>query len=81
MRLSIAAPGYVEAMPNLNAAPKDVYPLTRVRARIELPNGFEYQVAEMGNSLSWKVTGAGDKLTMEHQNTYAQLNEFNWSNT
>jgi hypothetical protein len=49
------------------------------RARIELPNGFEYKIAEMGNSVSWKVTGAGEKLTMEHQNTYAQLNEFKWS--
>lgn len=51
------------------------------RARIDLPNGFEYKVAEMGNSLRWQVTGAGDDLTMEHRNTYAQLNEFKWSNT
>jgi hypothetical protein len=50
------------------------------RARIELPNGFEYKLAEMGNSLRWTVTGAGDELTMQHQNTYAQLNDFNWSN-
>jgi hypothetical protein len=50
------------------------------RARIELPNGFEYKIAEMGNSVRWKVTGAGPKLTMDHQNTYAQLNEFRWSN-
>ena len=51
------------------------------RARIDLPNGFEYKIAEMGNSLKWKVTGAGEALTMEHQNTYAQLNEFKWANT
>jgi hypothetical protein len=51
------------------------------RARIDLPNGFEYKIAEMGNSLRWTVTGAGDALTMEHQNTYAQLNEFKWANT
>ena len=50
------------------------------RARIELPNGFEYKIAEMGNSVRWKVTGAGPKLDMNHQNTYAQLNEFRWSN-
>ena len=51
------------------------------RARIELPNGFEYRVAEMGNSVEWKVTGAGPELRMDHRNTYAQLNEFKWSNS
>ena len=49
------------------------------RARITLPNGFEYKEAEMGNTVSCRVT-AGDKLTFELKNTYAQLNEFDWSN-
>jgi hypothetical protein len=51
------------------------------RARIELPNGFEYRVAEMGNSVEWAVSGAGPELQMRHENTYAQLNEFHWSSS
>jgi hypothetical protein len=49
------------------------------RARIALPNGFEYKEAEMGNTVSCRVS-AGDKLTFELKNTYAQLNAFDWSN-
>jgi len=49
------------------------------RARIALPNGFEYKEAEMGNTVNCNVS-AGDKLTFELKNTYAQLNEFDWSN-
>ena len=49
------------------------------RARIVLPNGFEYQEAEVGNTVSLTVTAAAP-LTFEHQNTYAQLNAFDWSN-
>jgi hypothetical protein len=49
------------------------------RARIELPNGFEYKKAEMGNTTRLEVT-APARLVMRHQNTYAQLNEFEWSN-
>jgi hypothetical protein len=49
------------------------------RARIVLPNGFEYKEAEMGNTVSCRVS-AGDKLTFELENTYAQLNAFDWSN-
>jgi hypothetical protein len=48
------------------------------RARIELPNGFEYKVAEVGNSVHWYTT-AGEKLTMEHENTYAQFARIEWS--
>jgi hypothetical protein len=48
------------------------------RARIDLPNGFEYKQAEMGNTVSWKVTGP-EPLQMEHENTYAQLSTFDWS--
>jgi hypothetical protein len=49
------------------------------RARIALPNGFEYKEAEMGNTVSCRVS-AGDKLTFELKNTYAQLNAFDWNN-
>ena len=49
------------------------------RARIALPNGFEYKEAEMGNTVNCRVD-AGDKLTFELKNTYAQLNAFDWSN-
>jgi hypothetical protein len=49
------------------------------RARIALPNGFEYKEAEMGNTVSCRVS-SGDKLTFELKNTYAQLNAFDWNN-
>ena len=49
------------------------------RARIVLPDGFEYKEAEMGNTLSCRV-GGGVKLTFEFKNTYAQLNAFDWNN-
>jgi hypothetical protein len=48
------------------------------RARIDLPNGFEYTLAEMGNSVYWRTT-AGDHLAMEHENSYAQFVHFDWS--
>lgn len=47
------------------------------RARIDLPNGFEYRVAEVGDSVRWRTT-AGEKLTMEHEHTYAQLARVEW---
>ncbi len=49
------------------------------RARIALPNGFEYKEAEMGNSVRLEVI-APAPLAMRHQSTYAQLNAFDWSN-
>jgi hypothetical protein len=48
------------------------------RARIELPNGFEYKVAENANTVHWRTT-AGDHLMMEHENTYGQLARVEWS--
>jgi hypothetical protein len=50
------------------------------RVRIELPNGFEYQVAEIANSAEWSVS-AEEPLSFSHENTYAQLYEFEWSNS
>ena len=49
------------------------------RARIVLPDGFEYKEAEMGNTIHLRIQ-AKDKLAFEHENTYAQLSEFDWSN-
>jgi hypothetical protein len=49
------------------------------RARIDLPNGFEYKVAEIGNCVTWSVA-AEEPLSFSHENTYAQMYEFEWSN-
>jgi hypothetical protein len=59
----------------------DVEPATgeEHRARIVLPNGFEFKEAEMGNTVHCRVS-AGEKLTFELKNTYAQLNAFDWNN-
>ena len=48
------------------------------RAQIHLPNGFEYKYAEVGNT-SRLVATIGDKR-LEHSNTYAQFNAFDWNN-
>lgn len=49
------------------------------RVRIDLPDGFEYKQAEIGNSVEWTVNGE-PPLSFSHENTYAQLYEFEWSN-
>jgi hypothetical protein len=49
------------------------------RVRIDLPNGFEYKQAEIANSVAWTVA-AEDPLAFSHENTYAQLYEFDWTN-
>jgi hypothetical protein len=49
------------------------------RARIVLPEGFEYQEAEMGNTVYVRVQ-SDERVAFEHENSYAQLNEFEWSN-
>jgi hypothetical protein len=48
------------------------------RAKIVLPQGFEYNEAEMGNAVRFHVAVGSRK--MDYANTYAQLNRFNWSN-
>ena len=57
------------------------YPVTgdEHRARIVLPNGFEYKEAEVGNTVYVRVQSDGE-VAFEHENTYAQLNAFDWSN-
>jgi hypothetical protein len=49
------------------------------RVRIDLPEGFEYRIAEIGNTAFARAT-ADDPLSLDLENTYAQLNEFDWSN-
>jgi hypothetical protein len=49
------------------------------RAQIVLPDGFEYKVAEMANAVSWRVKSDAP-LVFEYEDTYAQLNEFDWGN-
>lgn len=49
------------------------------RVRIDLPDGFEYKVAEIGNSAAWNVDGDAP-LSFSHEKTYAQMYEFEWSN-
>lgn len=48
------------------------------RARIQLPDGFEYKVAEMANCVENRAT-LGDKK-IYNQNSYAQFASVDWSN-
>jgi hypothetical protein len=49
------------------------------RARIVLPDGFEFTEAEVANSVLLRARGNGP-LSFSYENTYAQLNRFDWSN-
>jgi hypothetical protein len=73
---SISVAGIVEsrAEPIKNPVTGDEH-----RARIVLPNGFEYTEAEMGSTVLWRTT-AGGVLNLTHENSYAQFNAFDWSN-
>jgi hypothetical protein len=48
------------------------------RARIVLPHGFEFTEAEVANSALLRASADGP-FSFVHENTYAQLNEFDWS--
>jgi hypothetical protein len=48
------------------------------RVRIDLPNGFEYKQAEVGNTVSASAS-SDDPLSYEFGKSYAQLNRFDWS--
>lgn len=48
------------------------------RARLELPNGFEYKVAEMANCLELRAK-IGDK-TVLNRNSYAHFASVDWTN-
>jgi hypothetical protein len=49
------------------------------RVRIALPEGFEYKEAELANAVYLRTT-APEPLSLNLENTYAQLNEFDWTN-
>jgi hypothetical protein len=49
------------------------------RVRIDLPEGFEYKQAEIGNTVRARVS-AQEPLSFTLENTYAQLNPFDWAN-
>ena len=48
------------------------------RARIDLPEGFEYNIAEIGNTVE-ATSSLEEPLDLKLENTYAQLNEIDWS--
>jgi hypothetical protein len=48
------------------------------RARIDLPNGFEYKLAEMANCVEYRAK-VGDK-TIANTNCYAQFCSIDWTN-
>jgi hypothetical protein len=48
------------------------------RARIVLPQGFEFHEAEMGNAVVLRAN-AGDRVRFEHHHTYTQLCAIDWS--
>jgi hypothetical protein len=48
------------------------------RARINLPDGFEYKIAEVANAVRFVVT-APEVLRMEHSNCHAHFCEIDWS--
>ena len=48
------------------------------RARINLPNGFEYNLAEIGNTVS-AVIDLAEPLNLRLDNSYAQLAPIDWS--
>jgi hypothetical protein len=49
------------------------------RARINLPNGFEYKVAEVANTVAFAVTDPPE-LRMEYSNRHGHLCEIDWAN-
>ncbi len=71
-RISIPGVGETKIEPIKNPVTGETH-----RARIDLPDGFEYKLAEMGNTVSCSVNSAG--VTFELANTYAQLNRFEWT--
>jgi len=48
------------------------------RVRIDLPNGFEYKQAEIGNTVTANASSDGP-LAFTFERGYAQLNQIDWS--
>lgn len=72
-RLNVPGLGEFRAEPIRNPVTGEEH-----RARIQLPQGFEYKEAEMGNCVMNHAT-FGDK-TIDNKNTYAQFASVDWSN-
>jgi hypothetical protein len=75
-RYSLAGVGEGRIEPIVNP---DIPDSGEHRVRIDLPDGFEYKQAEIGDTVELKVD-SGAPLEFEHENTYAQMYEFEWSN-
>ena len=73
-RLKVAGHGEFRAEPIKNPVTGEEH-----RARIQLPGGFEYKVAEVGNCVEHRAT-LGNAKTFENKNTYAQFASVDWSN-
>ena len=67
--------GEIAAEPITNPVTGDEH-----RARIVLPQGFEFHEAEMANAVLLRAT-AGDRVRFEHHHTYTQLCAIDWSHT
>lgn len=72
-RLNVPGLGEFRAEPIRNPVTGEEH-----RARIQLPDGFEYKVAEMANCVENRAT-LGDKK-IHNQNSYAQFAAVDWSN-
>lgn len=68
-KANLSVPGMIESTGSPIVDPNSG---EEFRARIDLPNGFEYSIAEMGTGSS-TVRGAGIDLNLE--NSYGQFNE------
>jgi hypothetical protein len=72
--LHIAQIGEIRIEPIKNPVTGDEH-----RARIILPDGFEFTEAEIANAVTLRLQST-PPLVFEHANTYGQLNAFAWSN-
>ena len=72
--LHIAQIGEIHIEPIKNPVTGDEH-----RARIILPDGFEFTEAEIANAVTLRLQST-PPLVFEHANTYGQLNAFAWSN-
>ena len=72
--LQIGQIGEIHIEPIMNPATGEEH-----RARIVLPDGFEFTEAEMANAVTLRLQST-PPLVFEHANTYGQLNTFDLSN-
>ena len=64
---SVSVPGVIRSIGEPIKSPVNGEPH---RVRIDLPNGIEFDIAEIGNG----VTSADGAIKLDLQNTYAQFN-------